>query len=46
LAAFRIAAEKYQRLGPSFPLTGVRPPDQDLLDRVHAQFQAYGVTTI
>ncbi|MFC4119913.1 pyruvate formate-lyase-activating protein [Nonomuraea zeae] len=39
----RMAAGKYARLGLCFPLADVPPPDQGLLSRVHAQFQAHGV---
>ncbi|MGJ6969753.1 pyruvate formate-lyase-activating protein [Streptosporangium sp. G11] len=42
----RMAAEKYQRLGLAFPLAGVLPPGQALLERVHAQFRAHGLTSI
>ncbi|GAA4039421.1 pyruvate formate-lyase-activating protein [Nonomuraea soli] len=39
----RMAAAKYERLGMRFPLAGVEPPDQALLDRVRGQFRAHGV---
>ncbi|MET8158321.1 pyruvate formate-lyase-activating protein [Sphaerisporangium sp. NPDC005289] len=42
----RMAAEKYQRLGRTFPLADTPPPGQELLDRVHAQFRAHGVTSV
>ncbi|GAA2987528.1 pyruvate formate-lyase-activating protein [Streptosporangium longisporum] len=42
----RMAAEKYRRLGLPFPLPGVLPPGPELLERVHAQFRAHGVTSI
>ncbi|KAA9375480.1 pyruvate formate lyase-activating protein [Microbispora cellulosiformans] len=42
----RMAAGKYARLGLTFPLADVRPPDRALLDRVHAQFAAHGVTSV
>nr|WP_055509265.1 pyruvate formate-lyase-activating protein [Nonomuraea pusilla] len=42
----RLATAKYERLGLRFPLDGVEPPDQALLDRVHAQFRAHGVTSV
>ncbi|MFC5822154.1 pyruvate formate-lyase-activating protein [Nonomuraea harbinensis] len=42
----RMATGKYERLGLRFPLTGVAPPNQELLDRVHAQFRAHGVTSV
>lgn len=42
----RMAAGKYRRLGPAFPLTGVLPPGQTLLERVHARFRAHGLTSI
>ncbi|MEV4085642.1 pyruvate formate-lyase-activating protein [Nonomuraea fuscirosea] len=42
----RMAAGKYERLGLRFPLAHVAPPDQQLLDRVHAQFRAYDVASI
>ncbi|MDH2430826.1 pyruvate formate-lyase-activating protein [Sphaerisporangium sp. TRM90804] len=42
----RMAAEKYQRLGLSFPLAKVTPPGPELLDRVRSQFRAHGVTTV
>ncbi|NUW39510.1 pyruvate formate lyase-activating protein [Nonomuraea rhodomycinica] len=41
----RMAAAKYERLGLRFPLAHVAPPDQASLDRVHARFQAHGVTS-
>lgn len=41
----RMAADKYRKLGLVFPLADVAPPDQDLLDRVHAQFRAHGVAS-
>ncbi|MEU8365282.1 pyruvate formate-lyase-activating protein [Nonomuraea sp. NPDC048882] len=42
----RMAAGKYERLGLRFPLAGVAPPDQALMDRVHGQFHAHGVASI
>ncbi|QYC40890.1 Pyruvate formate-lyase 1-activating enzyme [Nonomuraea coxensis DSM 45129] len=42
----RMATGKYDRLGLRFPLAGVAPPDQALLDRVHAQFRAHGVVSV
>ncbi|WP_246264618.1 pyruvate formate-lyase-activating protein [Acrocarpospora pleiomorpha] len=42
----RMAIEKYERLGLAFPLAHVQPPDQALLDRVHAQFRAHGVVSV
>ncbi|WTZ28346.1 radical SAM protein [Microbispora sp. NBC_01389] len=42
----RMAAGKYARLGLAFPLAAVRPPDRALLERVHAQFAAHGVTSV
>ncbi|MBB2915025.1 pyruvate formate lyase activating enzyme [Streptosporangium becharense] len=42
----RMATGKYRRLGLRFPLADVEPPDRALLARVHAQFQAYGVTSV
>jgi pyruvate formate lyase activating enzyme len=42
----RMATEKYQRLGLTFPLADVQPPTRELLDRVHAQFAAHGVPSI
>lgn len=42
----RMATEKYRRLGLRFPLADVAPPDQALLDRVHAQFRAFGITSV
>ena len=41
----RLGAAKYQRLGIPFPLAQTPPPDQELLERVHAQFRAHGVRT-
>ncbi|GAA1697139.1 pyruvate formate-lyase-activating protein [Nonomuraea maheshkhaliensis] len=41
----RMAIGKYERLGLRFPLAGTAPPGQELLDRVHAQFHAYGVAS-
>ncbi|MEV4471908.1 pyruvate formate-lyase-activating protein [Nonomuraea sp. NPDC049504] len=42
----RMATAKYERLGLRFPLGDVAPPGQGLLDRVHDQFRAHGVTSI
>ncbi|GAA1256661.1 pyruvate formate-lyase-activating protein [Sphaerisporangium rubeum] len=42
----RMAAEKYGRLGLTFPLADVRPPGPDLTARVRAQFAVRGVTAI
>ena len=42
----RMCIEKYERLNMRFPLADVEPPDQALLDRVHAQFAAHGVVSI
>ncbi|MFI7416505.1 pyruvate formate-lyase-activating protein [Nonomuraea sp. NPDC049684] len=42
----RMATAKYERLGLPYPLADVAPPDQALLDRVHAQFRAHGVTSL
>ncbi len=42
----RMAEEKYRRLGLSYPLPGVPPPSRELLERVHAQFRAHGLTSI
>jgi pyruvate formate lyase activating enzyme len=39
----RLGAAKYERLGIPFPLAGTRPPDAELLERVHARFRAHGV---
>ncbi|MFF0862021.1 pyruvate formate-lyase-activating protein [Nonomuraea sp. NPDC003560] len=42
----RMGLAKYERLGLRCPLADVEPPDQALMDRVHAQFQAHGVTSL
>ncbi|WP_197042874.1 hypothetical protein [Microbispora rosea] len=42
----RMAAGKYARLGLTFPLADVKPPDRALLERVHAQFAAHGVRSV
>ncbi|WP_308170168.1 pyruvate formate-lyase-activating protein [Acrocarpospora catenulata] len=42
----RMATEKYQRLGLTFPLTDVPPPGPELIERVHAQFRSYGVPSV
>ncbi|WP_113701228.1 pyruvate formate-lyase-activating protein [Nonomuraea lactucae] len=41
----RMATGKYARLGLTFPLADVAPPDQALLDRVHRQFRVHGLAT-
>ncbi|WP_196442211.1 pyruvate formate-lyase-activating protein [Planomonospora sp. ID67723] len=41
----RMAEHKYAELGLPYPLPGVEPPDAALLERVHAQFRAHGVTS-
>ncbi|MGW2220899.1 pyruvate formate-lyase-activating protein [Nonomuraea sp. NPDC001684] len=42
----RMGLAKYERLGLRCPLAGVEPPGQALMDRVHAQFHAHGVTSL
>lgn len=42
----RMATGKYARLGLTYPLADVSPPDRQLLDRVHQQFRAHGVTSV
>ncbi|MFF4615519.1 pyruvate formate-lyase-activating protein [Nonomuraea jabiensis] len=42
----RMATGKYERLGLRFPLAGVAPPDDALLDRVRAQFREQGLDAI
>jgi pyruvate formate lyase activating enzyme len=39
----RLGTAKYERLGIPFPLARTRPPDPELLKRVHAQFRAHGI---
>ncbi|MCO5991555.1 pyruvate formate-lyase-activating protein [Actinoallomurus spadix] len=39
----RLGAAKYESLGLPFPLAGTRPPDPDLVERVHAVFRAHGL---
>jgi pyruvate formate lyase activating enzyme len=42
----RLGAPKYAALGLDFPLAGTPAPGAGLLDRVHRQFRARGLTTV
>jgi pyruvate formate lyase activating enzyme len=41
----QLGDSKWDRLGTPYPLRGVRPPDDALVDRVRARFRARGITT-
>jgi pyruvate formate lyase activating enzyme len=41
----RLGAAKYEQFGLRFPLAGVDPPDDVLLDRVRGQFADAGLVT-
>jgi pyruvate formate lyase activating enzyme len=40
----QMGEDKWDRLGITYPLHGVHPPDDDLLERVRGQFEARGLT--